>query len=324
MFYRLILVIGIVLVTIPCSASPSLRFMQVMTIELARMQLPYAEKIAADTLNAEQLKKFDTITRIYDDLNISLQMYKEMEAIKLQASGEASELNAFATKFFVAMLKNVHVRDISHSPYFRLVDRYKHLLAEKYIEKIDVLAAEMLEISSKDFFIGEITEAEGFAHHLLEDRYISHVFTGLKEAGAIDLKSIASTELEKKQEEITKKIGIDNSDPNGTHETLEFLTPFYSINQLKILRQQDLGALGETNFQISAQSDYGFSRQEIYNLQHILDLQNKYEHLVLDYFADNIKQTEFVDKIDNLLTAYGEVLSDASKHEIGKRLAELR
>lgn len=324
MFYRFILVIGIVLVTIPCSASPSLRFMQVMSTELVRIQLPYAEKIAADTLNAEQLKKFDTITRIYDHLNIPLRVYKGMEAIKLQASGEASELNAFAAKFFVATLKDVHVSDMSHSPYFRLVDRYKHLLAEKYIEKIDVLAAEMQEISSKDFFMGDITEEEGIAYQLLEDRYISHVFTGLKEAGAIDLKSIASTESEKKAEEITKKIGIDNSDPKGFLKTFELFTPFDSINQLKILRQQDLGALGETNFQILAQSDYGFSRQEIYNLQHILDLQNKYEYLVLDYFADNIKQTEFVDKIDNLLTAHGEVLSDASKHEIGKRLAELR
>ena len=315
MFYRFILVIGIVLVTAPCFASASLRFMQVMNTELMRMTLPYTQKIAADTLNAEQLKKFDTITRICEHLNIQLAVYREMEAIKLQASGEVSELNAFAAKFYVATLKNTHRQDMTHSPYFRLVDKYKHLLAKKYIEKIDALAAEMREISSKDFFLGEFIEADGLAYQLLENEYISHVFTGLKEAGAIDLKSITVAELEKKGEEIAKK--------SGTGDTLELFIPFYAIDQLKLLRQQDLGALGEANFQISAQNDYGFSRQEIYNLQHILDLKNKYEYLVLDYFADNIKQTEFVDKINDLLTVHREVLSDASKREIGKRLAEL-
>ena len=321
MFYRFIIVIGIVLVTTPCFASASHRFVQVMSTEIRRAQLPYVQKIAADTLNAEQLKKFDTIIGIFEHLNIPLAVYREMEAIKLQANGEASKLNIFAVKIFVALSKNVRNRDISYSPYFKLVDENKHLLAKKYIEEIDELAAAMREISSKDFFVNEIKAADLLAHQQLEDRYVGYVFTGLKEAGAIDLQGIVSTNFEQILKEIAEKIVFDST---YLTSNIELVYPLLTINQLKILREQDLGPLGETNFQNAAQSDFGFTHQEINNLQHILDLHSKSEHLVLDYFADNIKQADFVDKIDNLLAKHGEVLSDASKHEISKQLAELR
>ena len=69
---------------------------------------------------------------------------------------------------------------------------------------------------------------------------------------------------------------------------------------------------------------YNFTQQEIDSLQHVLDLQNKSQHLILDYFADTITKEQFVDKMEETLAAHGEALGDAGKQEISQQLAALR
>lgn len=324
MFYRIMVFIGALLVATPCLANNMIHFVRGFNTEISRAKLPYIKKLGADTLSTEEAKKIDLMLRKTIELEPKLGIYEKMEAIKTQATEEASELHAFAAKFFAAVSKytNTGYRDISYSPYFRLVDTYKHLLPKEYVEELDSLYDKMREITDKDLFIEGFTEADMNAHTELENKYIAKVVAGFKETGAtalLDLLAIADdAALQGLTDDLQKKI-----DTGDTAELLKLFSLLNTIEHLGILRQVD-HSVGGNNFQNAARGDYGFTNQEADDLQHLLDLHNKSEHLILDYFADNITQGEFSGKMDDLLTTHGEVLSAATRHEIGQQLAALR
>ena len=114
MFYRVIIVSCLLGgLTSSGFASPALHLVRDLNIKLVEAKLPYVKKIAKDRLNAEQLKKFDAVTHIYGEISYDIDVYREMEAIKMLSDKEASELNTFAAKFFAAVEKNAHENDMT-------------------------------------------------------------------------------------------------------------------------------------------------------------------------------------------------------------------
>ena len=320
MFYRSIIVSCLLgLLTSPCFSSPALRLVRDLNFRLVEARLPYLKKVAQGMLNTEQLKKLEALTSVSGKEHVSIDVYREMEAIKMLGNKEVSDLNTFAAKFFAAVKKNEGNDDFVASPFFRLVDNYKHLLAQEHIEKIDTLAAEMKKISSKDIFLDFPTDKEMADYEEMEFEYIQQVFAALKDAGAVDLNGISAANTERIGELLLSKAGIDSSDRDLYQINI---TP-YVIEQLRIQLKIDLSLHGDS-FRVNAQTEYGFTPQEVESLRQTLNLQNKSEHYIFDYFADIITREKFVDKMEELLVAHGEGISDAGKQEISKQLADLR
>ena len=325
MFYKLVMascLLGLLLAT-PCFANTARCLVKSLSSELVKAKHPYIKKIAVDRLDADQLERFDNVLDSLDNIHSYLKVLDAMEAIKAQGDDEMYELNTFAAKFFAIFIKNMKDIDMTYSPYSRFVDSHKHLLSDEFVVEIDALAAEMREIAGQH--IDMTTQEDAWSYMRINDKYIHLVLAALDDAGAIDFISIAIKATNHALQELEKKAGIERGaediDPDDAGED-QFYLPLNVISDLKKQRSLDLGALGEEGFKVGAH-EYGFSQQEVDSLQHILDLEIKSEHLVLDYAADIITKEQFVDKMNDLLATHGEVLSEVSKYEISKQLTEL-
>ena len=110
----------------------------------------------------------------------------------------------------------------------------------------------MKKLADKDLFMGEVTEEDADLYGSIEREYIDHVFTALKDAGAVDLKGIGGANLERMTEELLSKIDIDSNDPVDIFRSFY---PIAAIESLRIKRLTDSAALGFNYFQTAAHTE---------------------------------------------------------------------